>query len=587
MRIDPASAPGFEPQPGMAAATPSQSFAQLLDGNGAAKGADLPAIPGFDPPPQSAAPLPEDDDPARQADPPATGGLNPQLGSSAVPAPQTFLQLPAGEGAAKGGDTGSIPDAGLQPDEAAAQRPPQSAGRQFGGGAQAARIEAAAIHEFLGKPGIAAERPLPSPAPTRDDGAAGPIASTPSVDPQPAEAAGQPPARPLGRLPGDEEAASIQSPSALRVAAEPDMASGTPPRALQPPLETDGAAKAIDAAPLPGFGRQGDVAAGLPAQIPTPPAGGDGDADAQTVDTASIPRPDPEHGVPAGTSPQSSAQLPDADGATRGTGPASLPGLSVEPDQGSPPSPQTSPELPDADGAAKGSDLPSVPGPGAQPGEAASPPPQSPAPVLHGSKAPERAFTFAEFGMFGRERLPGGPAEEAAPGASPARPRLALLPVESLDLPPADRAADPAASAPPAPEPGQRPVRPETLREAAASRGAAVRAASPKALKAAPSPATPAADEEDDTGVAPARRPSARPQPRQDVSLILREQDGGVELVAAAPALDPEIAAALRRLARAILARSGLELAHFQLNGVSLAPDSTKTVGGSHGTRTY
>jgi hypothetical protein len=66
----------------------------------------------------------------------------------------------------------------------------------------------------------------------------------------------------------------------------------------------------------------------------------------------------------------------------------------------------------------------------------------------------------------------------------------------------------------------------------------------------------------------------------------MSEKDGAVELVAAGPALDPQSCAMLRRLAREILARSGLELAKFHLNGVLLAPDSITLIGGSHGTRT-
>jgi len=88
---------------------------------------------------------------------------------------------------------------------------------------------------------------------------------------------------------------------------------------------------------------------------------------------------------------------------------------------------------------------------------------------------------------------------------------------------------------------------------------------------------------------APPRPPQPRlrqPPPGPAVSLTLREENGAVEIVAGSSPIDPESRVLLRRLVEAMLARSGLALAHFQLNGAPLAPDSLGRRGGSHGTRT-
>lgn len=101
-------------------------------------------------------------------------------------------------------------------------------------------------------------------------------------------------------------------------------------------------------------------------------------------------------------------------------------------------------------------------------------------------------------------------------------------------------------------------------------------------------PFVPEAEERVDAE-APVRpnRPRPRPQPqRPGVSLTLRETDGLVEIIAGAPPIDSETRAQLRRLIEAILARNGLSLAQFQLNGAPLAPDLSGRRGGTYGTRT-
>ena len=130
-----------------------------------------------------------------------------------------------------------------------------------------------------------------------------------------------------------------------------------------------------------------------------------------------------------------------------------------------------------------------------------------------------------------------------------------------------------------------RPVPAEALR-AGGSHGAAPARAKPQLPAGELPPPEPAPDEPAQEAAAPVRR-AARglPPPRSDVSLIVTEKDGRVELVAAAPKLDPETRAALRRLVREILARSGLGLAHFQLNGAPVAADSLDIPGGFHGPR--
>jgi hypothetical protein len=98
----------------------------------------------------------------------------------------------------------------------------------------------------------------------------------------------------------------------------------------------------------------------------------------------------------------------------------------------------------------------------------------------------------------------------------------------------------------------------------------------------------PAAEEPEE---APAAARAVRPRPTESrradgANLTLREQGGAVEIVAAGGPMDAESRLHLRRLVEAMLSRSGLVLAHFQLNGAPVAPDFLDKAGGTHGTRT-
>jgi hypothetical protein len=177
------------------------------------------------------------------------------------------------------------------------------------------------------------------------------------------------------------------------------------------------------------------------------------------------------------------------------------------------------------------------------------------------------------------------PVQIAKPAQPPAESSKAVLPIESLDEPVGVPAVDSPAVDTEAVEPGQRPIRGVAVLEPQ------IRVSIARVVPADTGPALvspePASAEDDAASAAATARPANRaPPPQSDVSLIIAERDGGIELVAAGPALDPQACALLRRLARAILARNGLALAQFHLNGVPLAPDSTIMIGGSHGTRT-
>jgi len=218
-------------------------------------------------------------------------------------------------------------------------------------------------------------------------------------------------------------------------------------------------------------------------------------------------------------------------------------------------------------------------------------PPPAPAALPASPAEPSRpfedfldtAYGFAELGMFGHG---GGKAAESGPGPGPGPgPGTCRGPASAEPLPPAageERAAEPAAipharAFSPRPAPGE-------AHRAAASRAPAPARAKPQLPAGELPPPGPETDEPE--AAMPVRRAARRlPPPRSDVSLIVTEKDGRVELVAAAPKLDPETRAALRRLVREILARSGLGLAYFQLNGTPVAADSLDIPGGFHGTR--
>jgi hypothetical protein len=208
--------------------------------------------------------------------------------------------------------------------------------------------------------------------------------------------------------------------------------------------------------------------------------------------------------------------------------------------------------------------------------------PQPPSGTFNGGDG--RAARFIEYGMFGRQV----PAAESRPAVRHARE----MPLHQN--PHGESTAMPAAPASSPEDPG--PVSPD-------------RTDRPAGVATTPTPrhgpstgplaeAGPASAEAPDLAVAiedwevaePAAR-SARPMRRQSGSgpplhLILREENGTITIVAGSPAMDPESRMLLRRLAEAMLARRGLALAYFQLNGALLAPISLSSGGGLHGTRT-
>ena len=194
----------------------------------------------------------------------------------------------------------------------------------------------------------------------------------------------------------------------------------------------------------------------------------------------------------------------------------------------------------------------------------------------------DAACAFTELGMFGR-----GGGKPADPGRGPdtCRGPVAEEPIPAPIPEPGEEAIEPAMiahgrafSRDPAPAP------PEARR---IGRAAAPPRAKPPMPTGELPPPQPAPEHEEQEATARARRtrrPHQQP-PRSDVSLIVTEKDGQIGLVAAAPRLDPETRAALRRLVRDILARSGLGLAYFQLNGTPVAADSLIIPGGFDGTR--
>lgn len=199
---------------------------------------------------------------------------------------------------------------------------------------------------------------------------------------------------------------------------------------------------------------------------------------------------------------------------------------------------------------------------------------------LEGPPPPaDRARSFAELGVFGRGALT--PAQDVSthPEVIPQAP-LPALAVSAVQQPAA--AAQSQANAGLACNPLDMPKLASPSRPAPIAKAAARATGLPAPLAEAPR----LADEPEAPAPAAARRRPVQAPPRPGVSLILSEKDGAVEIVAGTPALDPEIRSALRRLAEAILARSGLRLAQFQLNGARVRPDSVTSPGDSHGTRT-
>jgi hypothetical protein len=198
-----------------------------------------------------------------------------------------------------------------------------------------------------------------------------------------------------------------------------------------------------------------------------------------------------------------------------------------------------------------------------------------------------RAEGFAELGMFGLSRNQAAPAGRAGKRAVEPQSQSSGEVDVTLARPKA-RQADPLSGR----------IRVPTM--ATGEERADLPAAAPRPSKALPPSESlssdplflPSADIEG--GAAPeaaateaaAGPPNAREASRAPgMSLILRETEGGAQIIATAPGADLESRLALRRLVEAMLARSGLTLAQFQLNGAPVAPDFLGTTGGSYGTR--
>lgn len=202
-------------------------------------------------------------------------------------------------------------------------------------------------------------------------------------------------------------------------------------------------------------------------------------------------------------------------------------------------------------------------------------------------RSPVRAEGFTELGMFGLSRAQAAPAQKAAkrPTApqsqssgeadlSLARPdarRVDPLPgrIRVPTMPAGEERADP-------PTPAPRGSTALPLGDGLCSDPPFPSSADTEGSSAPEGAATEAA--------AGPRNPREAPR-APGVSLILRETEGGAQIIAAAPGADLESRLALRRLVEAMLARSGLTLAQFQLNGAPVAPDFLGTTGGSNGTR--
>lgn len=198
----------------------------------------------------------------------------------------------------------------------------------------------------------------------------------------------------------------------------------------------------------------------------------------------------------------------------------------------------------------------------------------------------DQAAGFEELGMFGLARSKAAPKSDQPPTLKSGAGREQAGELQTLRCPPA-LSGKPSKS--PTPRPGGAHADNPSPRPALKSLGPNAAAPVIDGDGATSTPATPdatvATAEGEAAAGAPVRRAVPRPATQATVSLTLHEQDGMVEIVAAAPSIDPEARLELRRLIQDLLSRSGLALAHFQLNGAPLGPDSQAKTGGSHGTR--
>lgn len=201
-------------------------------------------------------------------------------------------------------------------------------------------------------------------------------------------------------------------------------------------------------------------------------------------------------------------------------------------------------------------------------------------------EAPARAAGFAELGMFGLTRA------QAAPRPVSVRPvpAGAAGPPSTLPVPETEASGAPPVGVGDVPAGKGTPLPSDAPAICALPRAAPAKAGTAE-ICSLPGEATGKVVE-----IESCEGPQAPPravrlrllQAGRDtgITLALREQDGAVEIFTRAPRIDPETRAQLRRLVEAILARSGLRLAQFKLNGAPVAPDSLGRIGGRHGTRT-
>lgn len=203
-----------------------------------------------------------------------------------------------------------------------------------------------------------------------------------------------------------------------------------------------------------------------------------------------------------------------------------------------------------------------------------------------------RAAPFADLGMFGRKAAPPpGVSDIRAPGTdlrysgTQSSSEIAPVPVPSTGA-----TAEPAMGS----------AAPDSIRiqpELAGPDELAAPKRGTDPLRSTETPSPPAAEApiaeihgEDAVSTEPMAR-SARSRPRPSspgspVSLTLREENGAVAIVAGTTPIDRDSRILLRRLVEAMLARSGLSLARFELNGAPVEQFASLQKGASNGNPT-
>jgi hypothetical protein len=209
-----------------------------------------------------------------------------------------------------------------------------------------------------------------------------------------------------------------------------------------------------------------------------------------------------------------------------------------------------------------------------------------------GPRVRQNASRFDELGMFGLHdravapEMPAAPSPElpVQPAAEAPQPDAALLPAALQTTSSLQRLP----GAPPLPRPARSDLAAGVKQEA---RGARPKPSAGPANLDVPEIALSSGDleqpSETQTDLA---EPSAPPEPVRDDAagtslhdVVIAERSGQLYVAAAAPPLDGDGRALLRRLVRDILAGRSLRLEDFQLNGVPLGTDFQDITGGSNG----